>query len=242
MNNPRPDLDALVMVHADRPWPELLEQVWQYCRAQPADREAALNYLLAHPDESARRAARILKEGRQESLYCRRCGCNRWCLLVEDPASHMPDGDCIVAGINNSLRWLRRERLCLTCGGRFATAELDEDLLRSHLKLREVLEQMKRMLDNTPNAAQLAEFERLLKPLHELKSIEEYFRARSVSVDSLGLSVRLGNILGAENIDTLDQLCAFGADELLAFRHMDAEKLAELRQQMAKRGLKLRAD
>lgn len=62
------------------------------------------------------------------------------------------------------------------------------------------------------------------------------------SIEDLEVSVRIGNILASEGIDTVEQLMKYTAEQLLEFRHFGETQLTMLRERLAAHGLRLAGD
>ena len=60
------------------------------------------------------------------------------------------------------------------------------------------------------------------------------------AIESLGLSVRSGKCLEAEEIYTIDQLIYYTENELLKTPNLGRRSLNEIKEKLAERGLKLR--
>ena len=103
---------------------------------------------------------------------------------------------------------------------------------------------------------QLQKFEILLKDFNTVKYnirlLEEYlsvvkdiikknedFLTNAIKIDSLGLSVRTANCLQHEGIQYLDELTEHSACELRKIPNMGKKSVQELREVMARYGLKL---
>ena len=64
----------------------------------------------------------------------------------------------------------------------------------------------------------------------------------ALSIDDLGLTVRTTNCLAAEGIDTVEQLLKYSSEQLLEFRNFGMTQLANVREKLAERGLRLLGD
>lgn len=62
------------------------------------------------------------------------------------------------------------------------------------------------------------------------------------TIQDLGVSVRIENILASEGIDTVEQLLKYTAEQLLEFRHFGELQLVMLRERLGEYGLRLSGD
>ena len=148
---------------------------------------------------------------------------------------------------HEDIQWFRRGRRWLSCNNSFVTAEVDEDFLYELVDLRIALAHVERnaeeyMKESTAASAALGRLTNSLQVLRALKIYQDSENWSAKPLSDLRLSVRVTTSLEAGGVTSVGELCKRSADDLLNFRNFGVSTLNEVRQRLAKVGLRLRGE
>jgi hypothetical protein len=186
---------------------------------------------------------RVAQGGTQ--MHCPYCGEVQVCRAISTTELGKRSGQRWYREDHEDIRWFRRGRECTACNNRFVTAEVDEDFLDELVELRNALANLKvnaeeYVKESTAASAALA---RLTSSLGLLRALNVYRESENWSarpIADLELSVRASNALESAGIANVGDLCKRTADELLQVRYFGETVLREVRDKLAKAGLRLR--
>jgi hypothetical protein len=180
-------------------------------------------------------------------MHCPYCRSVRVCEAISTTQLGKPSGQRWYRKGHEDLQWFRRGRRCQTCQKPFVTAEVDEDFLDELVELRTALAQIKANAEVYVKEAKVASeaLNRLTAALGGLRALKIYEDARNpfeMPVAELELSARGTNSLQSAGITTVGDLCKQAPDDLLEIRNFGETVLVEVRNKLAKQGLRLRGE
>ena len=181
------------------------------------------------------------------AMYCPYCHEVRVCRglspseLGERAEQRMNDPDY------PDIQSFRRGRECATCGKRFLTAEVNEQLIEELVDLRDEVSILKKNAARyvTELTAARSSLEQVSQSVSVLTAVGAYqnpspYPAKPIT--ELGLSVRARTAMDSIGIVTVGDLCRRTAKQLLRSHNFGETSLAEVRERLVPLGLQLRED